>query len=142
MNTLDELEPLARNFLRNGNRLEAIKLMRNVLGSLTLADQWCRNQPEYKKIVSWWALSNGVPKNTWLPAGDIGSYPVLHSDVMEFVPILLAFPRRGLQDPMICIGRYYAGHLNEFRQDGSPGAQTPTHFMVMPSFPTTPDYPQ
>jgi len=54
-----------------------------------------------------------------------------HSDAMNLKPMLLAI--HGREHPVI--GWYFGGHLKEWRMEGSPSDQNPTHFMPLPQLP-------
>lgn len=67
----------------------------------------------------------------WLKADTIRLLPQWHSDAMNIKPILIVLEERGYP----VVGWYFGGLLNEFRMDGSPSKQFPTHWAPMPPKP-------
>jgi hypothetical protein len=78
-------------------------------------------------------LRDNLPLPVWHA---VAKHPVpakLHSTAMDYKPILLAIP--GQETPVR--GRY-VGTLDEFFMDGSPSAQSVTHWMPLPELPFKP----
>jgi len=67
----------------------------------------------------------------WYDPKEIVDYPELHSSAMEIKPLLIVMPH--LTKP--CLGWYFGGLINQWRQEGSPSEQKPTHWRPMPDMP-------
>jgi len=68
----------------------------------------------------------------WRKADSIKRYAKYHSNSTGDVPVLLANKRFNSH---AVIGWYLAGHLHQWRIDGSPSVQFPTHWMPLPKLP-------